>query len=157
MDFNITNMAAVIHVIEGNKYYAVDEIVGAYDTSDMINKIKQRYPGYEIVVYPDASGKNRNTSGLSDIQLLMAEKWIIRVGNKNPFVRDRINGMNLLFMNAKGERRYFVNTNNCPRYTEAFEQISYKNNEPDKDSGLDHVTDAGGYFAYMQTRISFTL
>jgi len=157
MDFNITNMSAVVHVIDNGKFYAVAEITKVYDTEAMIRVIKDRYPGHSIVVYPDASGSNRSTSGLSDIRLLMQERWTIRAPGKNPFIRDRVNAMNLVFLTNKGEVRYFVNTYNCPEYTAALEQIPYKNGEPDKQSGLDHITDAGGYFIYMVSRPSFTI
>ena len=157
MDFNITNMSAVIHVIRDTKFIAVAELTGIYDTMAMVRTIKDKYAGLKVVIYPDASGKNRNTSGMSDIQMLMNEGFVIRVGNQNPFVRDRVNSMNLGFLNNKGERNYLINTFNCPEYTQALEQIAYKNNEPDKQSGLDHITDAGGYFMYMVSRISFTI
>lgn len=157
MDFNITNMAAVVHVVDGEQVFAVAEITKVYDTAAMIRLINTRYPGHKIVIYPDASGANRNTSGKSDIQLLMEAGFQLRATNKNPFVRDRVNAMNQRFLNNKGERRYFVNYFTCPEYTEALEQIVYKNNEPDKDSGLDHITDAGGYFIYMISQIQFTI
>jgi phage terminase large subunit len=157
MDFNITNMAAVVHVIDNDVPFAVAEITKAYDTAQMISMINSRYTGHKIIIYPDASGANRTTSGKTDIQLLMEAGYSLRAPNKNPFVRDRVNSMNLRFLNNKGQRRYFVNTFNCPEYTEALEQISYKNNEPDKDGGLDHITDAGGYFIYIISQLNLTL
>jgi len=157
MDFNIQNMAAVVHVIDNGIAYAVGELTKIYDTMAMIKAINSRYGGYKIVVYPDATGANRNTSGKTDIQLLMEAGYSLRAPNKNPFVRDRVNSANIRFLNSKGERRYFVNTFNCPEYTEALEQIAYKNNEPDKDSGLDHLCDAGTYFIYMISQVQFTI
>lgn len=157
MDFNIQNMAAVVHVIREGYQLALAELTGVYDTGQMIRLIQERYHDHSVVIYPDASGKNRSTSGLSDIRMLMQAGFTVRAGKQNPFVRDRINAMNLAFENTRGERRYLVNTHNCPRYTEALEQISYKNNEPDKESGLDHITDAGGYFIYMVSRVQFTI
>jgi len=157
MDFNITNMNAVCHVIRDKKFYAFAELSGLYDTSEMIRAINDHYPGRSIVVYPDASGKNRNTSGYSDMQLLQQARFSLRAPNANPFVRDRVNSMNLVFLDNKGNRKYFVDVLNCPRYTEALEQLTYKNNEPDKDSGHDHITDAAGYFVYTATKLSFTI
>ena len=151
MDFNITNMNAVIHTINGSPT-AVEEITGAYDTPAMIRIIKDRYTDHSIVVYPDASGKNRSTSGKSDIDLLKQAGFIIRRGAKNPFVRDRINAMNKAFMDADGKRYYKVNTDNCPVYTEALEQQGYRNGEPDKTTGFDHITEAGGYFIYNRNK-----
>lgn len=154
MDFNITNMNAVVHIIQKNPI-AVAELTGVFDTAEMIGLIKQRYKGHSIVVYPDASGKNRSTSGKSDIKLLREARFTIKSPSKNPFVRDRVNAMNTAFLNNKGERKYLVNVNNCPVYAEALEQQSYKNGVPDKTSGFDHVCEAGGYFIHQQTRPKF--
>ena len=66
---------------------------------------------------------------------------------KNPRVRDRIVSMNAMFCNAKGERRYKVNTDKCKDYTGDLEQQGYdKHGEPDKSAGMDHKVDAAGYF-----------
>lgn len=154
MDFNITNMNAVIHVIDRCPI-AVAELTGVYDTASMIQRIKERFRGHSIVVYPDASGKNRSTSGKSDVRLLREARFIIKSPSKNPFVRDRVNAMNNAFRNNKGIHNYLVNTNNCPVYTEALEQQSYKKGVPDKDSGFDHVCEAGGYFIHQQTKPRF--
>lgn len=151
IDFNITNMSAVIHVIENDgSPTAVDEITGAFDTREMIRIIQERFPKHKVIVYPDASGKARKTSAAkSDIDLLKGAKFTVRTGNSNPFTRDRVNAMNNAFKDNKtGERNYKVNTDNCPEYTEALEQQTYKNGEPDKTSGFDHITEAGGYFIF---------
>lgn len=147
MDFNITNMNAVIHVIDGWPI-AVAEITGAFDTRDICNKIKQQYPGHSIVVYPDASSSKRNTSGGVDKEIIKSYAFTVRAPRQNPFVKDRVNVMNTAFLNAKGQRNYFINTDNCPVYTEALELQTYRNGEPDKTSGYDHITEAGGYFIW---------
>lgn len=154
MDFNITKMNAVIHVKDGIKKHAVAEIVNAYDTADVILRLKAMFPKNRIVIYPDASGENRKSSGKSDIDLLKAAKFIIRKPSKNPFVKDRVNAVNNAFLNAKGESTYFVNTDNCPSYTEALERQTYKNGEPDKSAGFDHITEAGGYFIHYDGKPS---
>jgi phage terminase large subunit len=149
MDFNITNMSAVIHVTDGSKLIAVDEITKAYDTSEMAELIKTKFKGHRIVVYPDASGNSRKTSSsTTDHQILKKAGFKIKTDLTNPAVRDRVNAMNLSFLDNKGVIHYLVNTSNCPEYTEALEKITYKNDAPDKTSGFDHVTEAGGYCAY---------
>jgi phage terminase large subunit len=153
MDFNITNMSAVVHIIENGIKYAVSEFVEVYDTFSMIEKIKQRYPNQYVIVYPDASGQNRNTSGQSDVQLLQRAGFKVKVPSKNPFVRDRVNEANKQLRNGS----YKVNQSTCPRYAAALEQIGYKGGEPDKTSGLDHVTDAGTYFIWGQKTVSFSM
>lgn len=143
MDFNIMNMHAVINVIEGGVAMAVDEIVKGYDTNDVISKLKERFPKNQIVVYPDAAGKARSTSGKSDHQLLREAGLKLVTSDKNPFVRDRVNAMNTAFR----KNELLVNTHRCPTLTEALENQAYdKNGEPDKSSGYDHINEAEGYF-----------
>jgi len=157
MDFNITKMNAVVHVMDGLIKTAVAEIVNAYDTFEMVSLIKSKYPNHSIVIYPDASGDNRKSSGKSDIVVLREAGFTIRKQSKNPFVKDRVNAVNAAFKNAKGDRVYFINTNNCPVYTEATERQTYKNGEPDKTTGFDHITEAGGYFIYTQRKTPMPL
>jgi hypothetical protein len=62
-------------------------------------------------------------------------------------VKDRVNAVNAMILNDKGERRWKINTDACPVTTEAFEQQAYdKNGDPDKKTGHDHPCDAEGYF-----------
>ena len=158
MDFNVGKMAAVVHVKRNGEPCAVDEIINAYDTPDMIQRIKERYwsfeygvyrPTCQIRIYPDASGAGRRSVNASktDIALLKEAGFAVSVDSVNPPVKDRINAMNAMFCNANGERRYKVNTEKCPTYAEALEQQPWAaNGEPDKTTGHDHVNDAAGYF-----------
>lgn len=152
MDFNVTKMHAVLHVKDGSLKIAVDEIANAYDTMEMISLIKQKYSQNKIIIYPDASGDNRKSSGKSDIQLLKDAGFVVRKLSKNPFVKDRVNKMNIAFLDTKEEIIYYVNSNKCPNYSEALERQTYRNGEPDKASGFDHITEAGGYFIYYDSK-----
>ena len=151
MDFNVGKMAAIVHVKRDGKPRAVGEIVNAYDTPDMIRRIKEAYPNHPIRVYPDASGGSRKSVNASttDIQLLKAAQFIVAAPEANPPVKDRINAMNAMFCNAQGERRYLVNLDTCPVYAEHLEQqVWAENGEPDKTTGADHTNDASGYFIH---------
>lgn len=170
MDFNVTKMNAVVHVVDEKIIdwikvkgiepiqlrvrikSAVDEFVNAYDTQELIGLINERYPNHKIIIYPDASGDNRKSSGKSDIDLLKSAGFVVRKLSKNPFVKDRVNAMNLAFLDSIGNIIYYCNTDQCPHYTEALEKQTYKNGEPDKTSGFDHVTEAGGYFVYYDAK-----
>lgn len=154
IDFNVTKMSAVVHVVDGNILTAVDEIVNAYDTPEMCELIKSKYPKHQIVMYPDASGGSRKTSSSdTDIEIIKKYKFKVVVDSTNPEVKDRITTTNVAFCDTKGNISYFVNTDTCPTYTEALEQLSYKNGIPDKTSGHDHIVDAGTYCAYQQFKI----
>lgn len=156
MDFNVGSMSAIVHVVDiedGKRIRkAVDEIIDVYDTPQMAQVIAERYPNYNIIIYPDASGDNRKSSGKSDIDILKQFKFVVRKLSKNPFVKDRVNAMNLAFEDVHGVITSYVNTDKCPNYTEALEQQVYKNGEPDKSSGHDHKNEAGGYFIYYDTK-----
>ena len=148
MDFNVTKMAAVVFVLRNNDPHAVAELTGILDTPAMIKVIAERFAGHTICVYPDASGGGRHSvdASASDLSLLRAERLNVFVNNRNPFVRDRILAMNAV-LERGGMRRLRVNDAACPVFAEALEKQAYdKNGQPDKSAGLDHITDAGGYF-----------
>lgn len=146
MDFNITKMNAVIHVEDTVFKYAVDEVANAYDTPEICGLIKTRYPTHKVIIYPDSAGKARSTSGKSDHDIIRSFGFTIRVNPTNPAVKDRVNNMNKAFVDKDGFRSYLVNDEQCPNYAEALEKQTYKNGEPDKSSGYDHITEASGYF-----------
>ena len=152
LDFNITNMSAVIHVTDADVVTAVAEIEKVYDTENMILVIKERFKDHKIIVYPDASGNARNTAGDSDILLLRKAGLMVQVGKSNPAVRDRITTANVGF----GSEKYMVNTYKCPAFTESLEKLAYKNGLPDKQSGFDHITDGGTYAYYSLKKNKIT-
>lgn len=162
MDFNVGKMSAVTHVKRDGQPRAVDEVMGGYDTPDMIRRIKERYWRHdgndfvktcEIRVYPDASGASRKSvnATTTDIALLKQAGFAVIAPAANPPVKDRINAMNAMFCNARGERRYLVNADKCPTYADCLEQQVWADNgEPDKTQGNDHAPDAGGYFIHKE-------
>lgn len=145
LDFNVTKMSAVVHVLRNDKPHAVNEFTGVFDTPAMIQIIKERYIGHKIYIYPDASGQARksNNASESDISLLRQANFTVMVNTTNPAVKDRV-----LSVNKMLERRdYKINPDTCPSLVESFERQAYdKNGEPDKSSGFDHVIDGAGYF-----------
>ena len=149
MDFNVTKMAACVFVIRNGNPHCVDEFTDLYDTTDMIEHIQLRYPNKKIVVYPDASGKNRKTVGAdeTDIKLLKKAGFTVKAKESNPRVKSRINAVNAMFCNANGDRKLFVNKDKCPETHGCLEQQVYDGRgEPDKKGGKDHQNDAFGYF-----------
>ncbi len=155
MDFNVAHGAAVIHVLRGDDPHAVAELTDVFDTPAMIGLIKRNFPGHPIMIYPDASGKNRksNNASESDIALLKAAGFRVCVNAANPAVKDRVLSMNAM-LHREGKRRYRVNPQTCPQLVESLEKQAYdKHGEPDKSGGLDHILDAAGYFVVYRYSI----
>lgn len=155
MDFNRLHMAAVIYVLRDGHPVAVAEITDGRDTPWMAQHLKERYKdcGHAVTVYPDASGQNSSSKNASesDLSILKSAGLTVRVNGQNPMIIDRVNAVNALILNAKGERKLKVNTHACPKFTEALEQQTFDaHGKPDKASGIDHVIDAAGYpLAYL--------
>ena len=147
-DFNVGQMASVIFVLRNGEPHAVDELTGILDTPALIAKIKSRYEGHAILIYPDASGSARksNNASESDIALLRQAKFNVLVGTTNPAIKDRVLAVNQM-IHSNEKRRLRVNADACPNFVEALEKQAYdKNGDPDKTSGFDHLNDAAGYF-----------
>lgn len=149
MDFNVLNMTACINVVRDGQPLTVGELTAVRDTPEMARLLKERFEGHDITIYPDASGQNTSSKNASesDLSILRQAGLRVQVNSRNPAVKDRVNAMNAMIKNGQGERRWLVNTDQCPVLTEALEQQAYdKNGEPDKKSGHDHPNDAQGYF-----------
>jgi len=145
MDFNVGKMSAVVFApFDGERLQIIDELIGYEDTPAIILAIKEKYDGHAITVYPDAAGKNRNTTGatLTDHKLLKMAGFRVKALKANPLVKERVQSVNALLQ--KGFLT--INVERCPETTEALEQQAYtKNGVPDKSMDLDHPLDALGY------------
>lgn len=149
MDFNVLNMTAIVSVIRDGWPLTLAEHCGVRDTPTMARKLRDTYPEHAITVYPDASGGNTSSKNASesDLTILREAGFSIRVDGANPRVRDRVNAVCAMIHNSEGARRWKLNTDACPKLTEALEQQAYDaSGEPDKAGGLDHAPDALGYF-----------
>lgn len=145
VDFNITNMNAVVHIKRDKKFYAVAEIAKAYNTQSICEQLKVMYPNHNITINPDASGNARNSnSTATDFSIFRKAGFKVDAPRKNPKVQERVNSLNLAFETGI----YFVDDTACPIYAESLEKQSYKDGAPDKTSGYDHITEAGGYCIY---------
>jgi len=146
-DFNIGGCVSCVYIMPRGTtdLIQIDEFE-SYDTQEVIENIKQRYPNRLIEVYPDASGANRKTSSSqSDLDMLRRAGFRVFANRSNPTVRDRITITN----NCFHKNLVNVNTNKCPRTTKAYEQHGYKaNGDPEKFGGagtVDDYTDAATY------------
>ncbi len=150
-DFNVNKQAAIVFVYRGGIPHAVDEFIDLRDTPDMVEAIKETYPNHKIVMYPDATGKSRNTTTVSetDISILKEAGFKVKVNAGNPLIKDRVNSVNGLLKNSKNEIRVRVNQDRCPGIVEGLEQQVYDSNgKPEKENNLEHRNDAFGYFVW---------
>lgn len=157
MDFNVLNMHAEVSVIRDGLPITVAEIAGVRDTPTMARVLKDRYASgdakHSITIYPDASGQNTSSKNASesDLSILRSAGFTVRAETRNPSVRDRVLSVNAMLLNDRGERRWKINTDRCPKLTEALEQQAYDAaGEPDKSTGFDHPVDAIGYFMHQR-------
>ena len=140
MDFNVDPMTAVIFQIINGTFHIQDEIfLRNSDTFKIAKALKDK--GYYGTVIPDSTGKNRRTSGKSDFNILKENGFQI-VSVRNPFVTDRTNNINRLFI----ENRIVINEK-CKKLINDLEKVSWKDSKLDQktDPLLSHISDALGY------------
>lgn len=150
IDFNVNPMTAVISVFEKKHLYIFDEIVEPNSNTTELSKIlKRKYPDADIYVYPDPTGDKNQTNGvtgLTDLEILRQAGFTVCAPRRRYKEKDKFNTVNLALLNAKGERRVFVSEGSCPNLKKAWEGYSRKpDGTPDKNSGLDHISDAAAY------------
>lgn len=150
MDFNVNPMTAVISVFERGNLYIFDEIVEPNsNTQEISTMIKKRYPKVSVFVYPDPTGNKRQTNavtGQTDFDILRRNGFYVCAPHHPYATKDKFNTVNSALCNAKGVRRVHVIKDKCLHLKEAFEGYTYnENGDPDKSSGLDHISDAAAY------------
>jgi hypothetical protein len=154
MDFNVSPICATIMVRHKDDLYVIDEIqMHNSNTQELATELKQRYAHSRITVYPDPAGSARKTSanGLTDHTILTNAGFTVKAPRRHDAVRDRINATNARFCSADGVRHLFI-SKKVKYVIESLEKYTYKEStqQPDKDSGHDHMFDALSYaVAYM--------
>lgn len=158
VDFNITNMHAIVHKKVGEEAHAVMEHTGVFDTPNLISLLRRVYGDrHRIAIYPDSSGTQRKSvdASKSDIVLLQEAGFPCYYPTRNPPVRDRVLSFNVMINNGNQVRKYKVNGEKCPKLMHALETQAYTDKgEPDKSTGVDHPLDASGYFIVFTYPVS---
>ena len=150
MDFNVSPMTATVmyQSADTKSLHCVDEIlIYSSNTNEMCEEIKNRYPDNNIVVFPDPAGVQRRSSanGKTDISILQNHGFKVLHRPRHPAVKDRINAMNSLLLNASGERRFFVDPK-CKNLIQALQRYVYKQDTQIPEKGKwDHIFDATTY------------
>ena len=150
VDFNVHPMSATVMVqsADNKTLHAIDEIViYGSNTHEMCDEIKNRYPGNNIIVFPDPAGVQRKSSanGRTDISILQNAGFRVLHRPRHPAVKDRINAMNSLLKNAEGEIRFFVDPK-CKHLIQSLQRYVYKQDTQIPEKGKwDHMFDATTY------------
>lgn len=162
-DFNVDPMAWPLIQMrtrkDGLKQVVVfDEIfLRNSNTEQACKEFMLRHPNHKagIVLYGDATGKARHTdSNITNWKIIenMLGRYGLtkRVPESNPAERDRVNAMNGIICNSKGDRRLLVNPK-CKHLIGDLEQVEFKEGSTQinktKNLLLTHPSDALGYMA----------
>jgi len=165
LDFNVDPMSSVVAQMEGEELRVLDEIVlNRASTYDACTEFGNRFAEHAggLVIYADASGARRQTSGTTDVEILrkfVSERAYgdvrFKIPKANPAVRDRVTLMNSKLESAAGERKLVVHPR-CQELIKDFEQVMYKENsqviDKDRDPKRTHLSDALGYLAWQECR-----
>ena len=151
LDFNVGVMAGVICSKVGDTLHQWDEIaVKNSNTDEVAQMLRQRFPDRRIICYPDPTGRARKTSAAGATDHGILRKYGLEVvAPKSPWsVKDRLNATNWLICNAEGQRRMFIHPR-CKNTIKGYRSVTFKEGAEDfvvdKDPGLEHWQDAGGY------------
>lgn len=149
MDFNVAKMCSNF---ANNKLQVFGELViRNSNTPEMGKAIREKFndEDYKVVVWPDATGKNRDsTSSTTDHQILRDFGFEVMSRSSNPLVKDRVNNSNSLFKNAAGEVWTYIDPS-CTELIEDLELVTWKNGDlDDSDEERTHASDAFGYMGF---------
>ena len=168
IDFNVGSLSGAVTVLRSGYPHVVDEVVGVYDTPELIELLKNRYwvkdgtkfkRTRQIIIYPDASSNSKKTinASVTDQSLMRQAGFEVRSLKTNPPIIDRVNSLNAMICNGKMERRLLINKDKCPSLANSLEKQPWgRNGLPDKVSGYDNICiDGLGYLIYYLFPINF--
>ncbi len=152
-DFNLTPMSSIIlQPQENGELWAVDEVIlkGA-STEKTCDELERRYWRWQdkFIIFPDPNGGTKqHARGETDMDIFR-ERGFERhkFHRRTPLVVDRVNSVNRMLMNARGEIKLRVDEK-CKETIQSLEQVLWKKDgsrEIDKEANIEHITDALGY------------
>jgi hypothetical protein len=158
MDFNVDPMASIVAQFDGRTLRVLGEIfLRNATTEDACDEFKRVWPRHPagVIVYGDASGNSRQTTGASDFEMVRARMRAqlygeveVRVPKANPSVRERINVVNSHLKSASGQVRMYI-CRSCRELVRDLQEVSYKQEtgqiDKDRDRLRTHLSDALGY------------
>lgn len=162
-DFNVEPMCSLVGQVHGNTYWVHQELVlDEASIPEMCTMFKDKYPnhGAEIWLYGDATSRRRTgQTGKTDYFIILQEMKAhgipvrLRVPPENPRVPDRINAVNRLLLDEKGQVRLNVDPS-CQELIKDLDGvlrdkrggIMKTNNRKDPYFNRTHTSDSLGYW-----------
>lgn len=149
MDFNVDPLTCSIWQQWGNKFIGIDEIVleggEGFKTENMVKALMARgYTKRNTIICPDPAGKNRNTSGRSDVEILQGFGYQVHAKATAPRFRERQINMNKLFE----QKRILVHSTKMPRTKKDFMAVECDPitlEKVKKNPKLTHLSDGVDY------------
>ena len=159
MDFNVNPMCAVEGHIKDGAFYQHDESVlinsNTYEMAEHIIRkynLKKDFDGkYPVTVYPDATGKARESNAThTDLEILRKAGFKVLARKSNPLQKDRLNSMNSAMNPMDGDPKYYVDKrckNTLDDYPKVQRMADGRLDKDQEESGKArvHITDACGY------------
>jgi hypothetical protein len=150
-DFNVGVMAGVLGSRVGDTLHIWDEVsLKQSNTDEMCMHLKNKFPGRQIVAYPDPTGSARKTSAAGETDHGIIRKYGYKViSPRHPWaVKDKINSTNWLIRTAHGDCKMLVHPR-CKNTIKALRNVTYKEGSEDyvidKTANIEHWTDGLGY------------
>jgi hypothetical protein len=179
LDFNVDPMAAIVAQFLNGRVHVLRELfLRNSDTISMCERFEQIAQPFAdayraangtalpVTVYGDATGEARSTSSKTDYDLIREYlrsrsqfKMRFDYPRSNPPVRDRVNSVNAMLNNARGDIRIRVHPD-CRELITDFLEVSWKqgalNFQLDKvtDKTRTHLSDALGYMIWQVAPIN---
>lgn len=156
VDFNVANMNAVVFVKIGDEIIAIDEIQLKNDkanTYSIVDAIRYRYPDRKIILYPDATGRNRSantvdTDNTNHAILRKAGFNLVFDNSGNPPIEDRTILINSKILSMDSSITFKVHEG-CTNLINSLRSRQYKNGIPEKDNVTDHGCDCADYVVWQ--------
>jgi len=149
IDFNVNPMTAVFAHVEDRRTIRVFASWSERNsnTGSLIVRIRRLAgDGTDVTVYPDASGRNRHTSGGTDFALLEEAGFRIDAPPANPLQMDRIETVNRAFRDGRifisGTAKELIQSLVRTKWQEGRRSI-------DKGTNMEHLSDALGYLVWQ--------
>ena len=162
-DFNINpyNSILLLQVIDGVVHVIDNAIIKNKPLVDSLSYLKQKfdYLGaylYSATIYGDASGNSRSQgTAVTNYDFIKdAGFHKVKIKRANPRVQDRVNIVNSMLRNAKGDVKLKITECNQELIND-MEQMSYdeKGIVDKSNQDISHTSDSLGYYCDMEHRL----